>query len=149
MNVFLNNKLLKQSENLKYLGIIIDKKFNFDNHVETITQNCTKLVHSLAKSARISWGLNHEVMRIIYKGAILPLISYGAPIWIDAIKKKHNAAKLKRVQRLVLIRVTKAFRTTSYEALCILTRTMPITLELDKLLPFEKGNTKMSNNGHP
>ena len=65
LNVFLNNKLLKQSENLKYLGFILDKKFNFDNHVETITQNCSKLVHSLAKSVRISWGLNHEVMRII------------------------------------------------------------------------------------
>lgn len=90
----------------------------------------------MSKSAKIKWGLSHDVMRIIYKGAIPPILSYGAPVWIEAINKKHNAAKIKRVQRLINIKIPKAFRTTSYEALCLLTRNTPIILEIQKLVTF-------------
>lgn len=144
LNIILNNKTLLQSESLKYLGIIIDKKFNFQEHIEKVTQKCTNLIHALAKSAKINWGLKHDVMKIIYKGAILPIISYGVPVWIDAINKR-NTMKFKRVQRLINIKMAKAFRTTSNEALCVLTKTTPIILELQKLATFydiKKGNNK-------
>jgi len=34
------------------------------------TGKCNKLTHALAKSAKLSWGLNHEALNTIYKGAI-------------------------------------------------------------------------------
>jgi len=45
-------------------------------------------MHALAKSAKLSWGLNHEALNTIYKGVILPLMLYGTPIWIVAMEKK-------------------------------------------------------------
>jgi ribonuclease HI len=74
--------------------------------------------------------LRHDVLRIIYEGAILPIISYGAPIWIECLKRKHNVTKLRRVQRLINIKIARAYRTTSYEALCLLTGITPIQIEL-------------------
>ena len=46
------------------------------------------------------------------------------------MKRKHNVAKLKRVQRLINIKIARAYRTTSHEALSILTWITPIQIEL-------------------
>jgi hypothetical protein len=71
---------------MKYLGIIIDNKFKVSDHISYAAERCTKLIHSLSKSAKISWVLKHEALKIIYKVAILPLLLYGAPVWIEAMK---------------------------------------------------------------
>ena len=81
-------------------------------------------------SAKINWGLRHDVRRIIYNGAILPILSYEAPVWIECLNRKHNAIKLKRVQRLINIKIARAYCTTSQEALCVLTGMTPIFIEL-------------------
>ena len=86
--------------------------------------------HALPKSVKINWGLRHDVLRIIYIGRILPILSYGAPIWIERMKRKHNATKIKRVQRLINIKKARTYRTTSHEALCLLTGLTPILIEL-------------------
>jgi hypothetical protein len=74
VSIYLNNKPLEQVNNIKYLGIIIDSKLNFREHIIQTSRKCTTLIHALAKSAKLSWGLKHEVLNPIYKGAILPLM---------------------------------------------------------------------------
>ena len=76
-------------------------------------------------------GIETGVLRIIYNGTILPLLAYGAPVWTECLKKEHNAIKLKRVQRLINIKIARAYRTTSHEALCVLTGMTPIHIELE------------------
>ena len=39
----------------------------------------------LIKSGKNGVGIKHEPMDIIYKGAILPLVTYGAPVWIKTM----------------------------------------------------------------
>jgi hypothetical protein len=62
----------------------------------------------------------------MYRVAILPLLTYGAPVWIEAMNFEHNRQKYIRVQRLIN-NMAKAFRTTSSEALGILTGMTPIS----------------------
>ena len=38
----------------------------------------------------------------------VPLLMYGAPIWIEAIRKNKNLTKYKRIQRLMNIKIAKA-----------------------------------------
>jgi len=127
---FLNNKKLQEEDTIKYLGITIDRRFTFNEHIENIRGKCIKIIHALSKSAKINWGLRHDVLRIIYAGAILPILSYGAPIWIENLERKHNVTKLRRVQRLINIKIARAYLTTSREALCVLTGMTPIHIEL-------------------
>jgi hypothetical protein len=118
--IYLNNKKLQEEDTIKYLGIIIDRRFSFNEHIEYITGKCIKLIHALSKSAKINWGLRHDVLRIIYTEAILSILLYGALVWIECLTR-NKATKLKRVHRLINIKITKAFCTTSYEALGTLT----------------------------
>jgi hypothetical protein len=108
----------------------MDNKFKFRDHINHAAEKCTKLIYSLFKSAKITWGLRHEVLEMIYEGAILPLLMYGAPVWIDAIKYTYNRRKYIRAQRMINLRIAKAFCTTSNEAMCIVADTTPILLKI-------------------
>jgi len=73
-------KPLEQVKSIKYLGITIDNKMNFREHIISTTKKCTTLIHTLAKSAPLNWGFKQEALNTIYKGAILPLMLYGTPV---------------------------------------------------------------------
>ena len=84
------------------------------------------------KVCKTQLGLSHEALYTIYKGAILPLLLYGAPVWIEALEKECNKTVYNRVQRLINIKIAKAFRTTSNEALCTLTGLTPIVIKAEE-----------------
>jgi hypothetical protein len=87
LEIYLNNKPLKQVKNLKYLGIIIDSKLTFRDHIIHVTEKCTKLIFTLSKSAKLNWGLNHTALKTTYTGGILPVLLYGAPVWANIMDK--------------------------------------------------------------
>ena len=105
---------------------------NYREHIISTTPKCTTLIHTLAKSAKLNWGLKQEALNTTYKGAILPLMLYGAPVWSRAMEKKCNRTLYSRVQRLINIAIAKACRTTSSDALCILTGNAPAELKAEE-----------------
>ena len=130
--IYLNNKPLEQVNSIKYLRITLDSKLNFRQHIISTSKKCTTLIHTLARSAKLNWGLQQEALNTIYKGAILPLMLYGAPVWIQAMEKNYNRTLYNRVQRLINIKISKSYRTTSNEALCILTGNAPIEIKAEE-----------------
>jgi len=55
--IYLNKTAMRQEETIKYLDIIIDKRLNFNAHINYTTRKCIKLIHALSKSAKVNWGL--------------------------------------------------------------------------------------------
>ena len=53
-------------------------------------------------------------------------------MWIKAMNKENNKARLLRVQRLINIKMAKAYHTVSHEALCVVTGMMPIDIKIEK-----------------
>jgi hypothetical protein len=45
INVFLNYKLQKQVNKIKYLGIMMDNKFKFQEHITYAAEKCIKLTY--------------------------------------------------------------------------------------------------------
>lgn len=136
LNIYLGNGKIEQTSTIKYLGVLIDSRLTYNQHIQLITEKAQKLIHSLSRSAYINWGLRSDVISIIYRGAILPLISYGVSVWIKALNVKSNIRRLTRIQRLINIKITKAFRTTSNEALCLLSGNTPIHIELTAMANY-------------
>jgi ribonuclease HI len=105
---------------------------NFREHIISTSKKCTTLIHALAKSAKLNWGLQQEALNTIYKEAILPLMLYGTPVWIQAMEKNCNRTLYSRVQRLMNIKISKSYRTTSNDALCILTGNAPTEIKAEE-----------------
>ena len=61
VEVYLNNKLL-QVKNMKYLGIIIDNKLTFREHITHATEKCRKIIFALSRSAKLNCGLSHKAL---------------------------------------------------------------------------------------
>jgi ribonuclease HI len=142
IEIYVNNTIIKQEQTIKYLGIIIDSKLTFRDHINYIEEKCLKLIFSLSRSAKITWGLKQEALKTIYTGGILPLMLYGAPVWNSVLKRQCYKAKLIRIQRLINLRMAKAYRTVSNEALCIINGITPINIkiaEIGKLYDITKG----------
>jgi len=115
----------------------------FTHTYDYVEEKCKKLIFTLSKSAKISWGLKHEALKTIYTGGILPLIVYGAPAWESVLDKACYKAKIIRIQRLINIKIAKAFRTVSNEALCVITGLTPINIKIEetaKYYEYIKGN---------
>jgi hypothetical protein len=74
----------------------------------------------LARTAKLQWVLGHKALKTIYEGAVVPLLTYGASMWIEAIRKNKNITKYERIQRLMNIKIAKAYRTISYDASCVI-----------------------------
>jgi len=130
---------------MKHLGIILDQKFKFQEHIKYAAERCTKLIYNLSRAARLKWGIKQEATATIYKGAILPLLSYGAPVWFEAMKHGHNRQKYVRVQRPINLRMARAYRTTSSKALCILIGMTPIIPELVEVVKQYSFREKQQN----
>jgi len=108
VNIYLNSKLLEHVKNIIYLGITIEKKLSFREHIISTTNKCTMLIHTLAKLAKLNWGLKQEALNTIYKGAILPIMVYDAPVWVRPMEKNCNRTLYSRVQRLMNIKIANA-----------------------------------------
>ena len=139
----MNNKILEQVNSIKYLGIIFDSKLTFRDHVNYIEEKCRKLIFTLSKSAKVRRGLKHEALKTVYTGGILPLILYGAPVWKSVLDNTSYKAKIIRIQRLINIRIAKAYRTVSSDALCVITGIIPINIKIEEIAKYYeciKGN---------
>ena len=78
-----------------YLGIHLNKKFNFNAHIDQTVAKLIPLVNMLFRTAKLQWGLGHNAIKTIYEGAVVPNLTYCSPIWVEAIRKKKNLAKYK------------------------------------------------------
>jgi len=48
--------------------------------IDYTTDKLIKLINMLARTAKLQWGLGHKALKTIYEGAIVPILTYGAPI---------------------------------------------------------------------
>ena len=120
-----NNKNLSRST--KFLGIHLDTKLNFNEHIKYKTKKATMSLMQSKRAVGPTWGLIPRSCKWIYEKAIRPILSYGSLVWINAIQKKHNQNALAKVERLALQITSAAMPSTPTIALNQLTNTIFIT----------------------
>ncbi len=123
-------KELNLVKRFKYLGLIIDNKLSWRSHAQYIQSKVSTFINRLLIYAKNNYGLDSKAIEVIYKGAVLPMISYGCSVWAEAINRKFFINPLITIQRRVGLRIIKAYRTVSIDATNILSNTQPIDLYL-------------------
>jgi len=54
---------LEQVNKIKYLGIIVDSKLLFREHISYMEEKGVKLIFALSRSAKVTWELGHEALK--------------------------------------------------------------------------------------
>ena len=77
-SIYFNNKPVKQVPSQKHLGMILDNKLNFQEHLKNILHKVNKTIGLLRKLQRI---LPREQLLAIYKSFVRPHLDYGDVIY--------------------------------------------------------------------
>lgn len=116
---------------LKYLGVWLDTKLVFAEHVNKATEKAERTISALG-SIMPNIGGPRASKRRILASVIHSQLLYGAPVWHSVTGNKKLVLKLTRIQRLVAIRVCSAYRTTSAEAVGVISGIPPIELLIEE-----------------
>ncbi|XP_023244212.1 uncharacterized protein LOC111642158 [Centruroides sculpturatus] len=121
---------IKITTTIKYLGVIIDHKLNWADHIAYITDRTNHLFNTVSKVAKSKWGLSPAILSTIYDSVFLPMICYAAPVWAGCLGRVHIERKLRSAQRTALLCICRAFSTSSTTALQVNSGKMPIDLAI-------------------
>jgi len=84
-NLELNNVQISWSNKVKYLGIIIDHKLNFSDHVKTIVKKATKIRGSLYPVLNKKCPIPARARLNLFKIYIPPILTYAGASWAPFI----------------------------------------------------------------
>jgi hypothetical protein len=129
----LNSTNLELSNSMLYLGINLDSKLNWKIQINYLKTKSTQLVMNLSSFAKNKYGLNRKALEVIYKGAVIHILSYGSAVWYKALERGENYRIIERIQRPIALRLCSAYKTVSTQALNIIANLMPIDLRLKQI----------------
>ena len=92
VSIILENEVIDCSNSVKLLGITIDKKLDFNEHVSKLCKKVSSKLHALA---RISNFMSHDKLRLLMKSFIESQFSYCPLVWMF-----HSRALNNRINRL-------------------------------------------------
>ena len=106
-----NNVNVTQSIYQKHLGIILDSKLTFENHLNMVTTKVNKTIGLLRKIQNL---LPRTALKTIYKAFVRPHLDYGDILYDQAFNLSFKQ-KLESIQYRACLVITGAVRGTSRE----------------------------------
>lgn len=117
---------------LKYLGVFFDGHTTFKAHFEAVERRAAGVVRALGRLMPNLRGPG-EAKRRLYANCVHSVILYAAPVWSDSFGLRAAYRKsLCSLQRIVALRVARAYRTVSFVASTLLARIPPLSLLASK-----------------
>lgn len=121
----------------KYLGVILDRKLGWKEHVQEIRRKTTNTINALSCLGSSTWGVRLADMRKIYRGVALPQMMYACSLWSNPGGSKGTYTNttletLKIIQARAARSISGAFKATSRAALDIETHLLPIEQQIWK-----------------
>ena len=122
---------LRISRTVKYLGVILDSKLSWKDHIERQIQRATTTLWVCRRTFGKTWGLNPKVAMWYYTVIVRPMLTYASVVWWPAVARLHIQRKLEQLQRLACLGVTGVIRTTPTAALEALLDLVPLHLLIE------------------
>ena len=121
---------IKRVKVAKYLGIQLDEKLNFHNHIDYVKNKSIKIMNKIISIGQSKFHLPLDIISRYHEAIMTPITSYAASAWAHRLHNVTNAAKLNSAQRSVLLRLTGAFATTPGDGLTAALGLMPMHIKV-------------------
>lgn len=93
VSIRVNNDNIKPNENVKNLGVIMDKYFSFDSHIENIYRKTKGTLYFLNRNKS---NFDEISRKLVIEALVMSSISYCSTVWNGA--SKLNIQKLQNIQ---------------------------------------------------
>lgn len=108
LNVFVNDNQLDQEDNVKFLGVLLDRRLTWDPYIEKICNKASSGVFVLRQLTRLN---DKKLLFTAYHGLILSHIRYAILVWGNS--SKQNLDRVFKVQKRAIRYMEKASRLDS------------------------------------
>ena len=130
-SIKLDGHKIEISKTVKYLGITIDNKLKWNDHIENVVKKSKKALFATKRAIGSKWGISPQQMLWIYKTIIIPIISYGSIVWAMNLTKSQ-IAKITPIQTMAQHMITRCKTSTPKVLLNLLLNMAPIELKLEE-----------------
>lgn len=143
----LGNYLIKPQKLIKWLGIYLDPKLLFTEHVTKKVTEATRVFYQIERLSNTERGLSFQAMRQLYIACITSIADYGVPIWWAG--QNHLLEKYQKLQNMALRKILGAFRTSPIRAMEIEAAIPPPRVRFNKICRNYILRTAYFNKNHP
>ncbi|KAG8184453.1 hypothetical protein JTE90_002302 [Oedothorax gibbosus] len=124
----MDGESLNVAHSIRYLGVEWDSHLSFTPHINLTKERIGKLLNEVATAGKSMFHKHPGLLKEIYKGAIERVALYGVGAWGHRTKLKGFCDRLRQVQRICGLVLTRSYRTVSTEATQILAGIVPLDL---------------------
>jgi len=96
----INGMPVKVDNKAKFLGLVFDSKFHWNDHVAYVVDKCKKRTNLMRAISGNTWGANKKTLLIVYRSLIRTILDYGA-IALDSMSET-NKKKFETIQAQAL-----------------------------------------------
>lgn len=111
------NQPVRFASSVRYLGLIIDDKLDWKEHLKEIRKKILAYIAMLRRFTGKLFGFNLNLLKRLYTTVICPKIFYGSPIWCHMTKCTYFKSGLDVTHNLALRALIGTFRNTPARAL--------------------------------
>lgn len=129
---------------LKYMGIHIDRNWNFRTHAQKIKEKTQEMIKYLCRLTSNTNGPRASKKRLL-ACAVHSVVLYGAPIWKKVIERKNHAASLEGINRKLALMISAAYRSAPTEAVLVLAKIPPIKLRIEQRIKIYNEGQQVAN----
>ena len=83
-NIFLGRRPIKVVKEAKFLGLILDTKLTFKNHVQYRKSSCKKALDILRVVGHTDWGADQIILQRLYHALVRYRLDYGCIVYGSA-----------------------------------------------------------------
>ena len=144
-HIMVGKTKVKLTNSLKYLGVYIDNKLKFTDHITNMVTKTKNVIFAAKKAIGKKWGLKPHMIYWLYKTIIIPKITYGCIAWGINLTQSQ-ARKIGTIQTLAQSLITRCRNGTSKAFLNVFLNMTPLK---DKIIETAlKRSLSLKAEGH-
>lgn len=120
---------IKQVKEVKYLGVIIDKKLSWLPHIRYLKNKTNTIFNQLRRTTGNNWGLNSNFLKILYNTVIVPIVCHAAACW-SLPERYIKTRSLLSLQRGFALTIARAYKTTATAAVLTISGLVPLNIKV-------------------
>jgi hypothetical protein len=139
-NMTVQGITIRPSPTHKFLGVILDQELRWKAQIDNAVAKGTAYVLQIRRLSTMAKGIPTHLMRQLYQAVAIPKMIYAADLWFSPAYRDGSdtpqkgslgtAKRLTSVQRIALLTITGAMRSTATDLLEVHANVLPITLLL-------------------
>ena len=129
--LFLKDSILPYEDEVKFLGVIFDKKLTFSPHITDLSFRVKQSLNILKVVSHFDWGADRTTLLRLYTSLCLSKLDYACQIYGSACKTALE--KLDVVHNMGLRLCTGAYRTSPVASIYVDSSMPPLSLRREEL----------------